>query len=90
MPSVSVPMKSHQDFQSERNDFELVNLGHQVEDLDSLAVRLVELMLRRHDGANRLFQALVFRGLVGEPDGIEVVRALDFAHGAEGNIDRRD
>src|SRR5260370_38851928 len=72
IPSVSVPMKPIRIFSPRVNDFELVDLGHEVEHSHCLAVCLVELVLHRHDGADRLFQPLVLRSLVGEPDRVQV------------------
>jgi hypothetical protein len=69
------------------NDFELMDLRHDIENHDGLAVRLVELMFRRQDGADRLLQALVLRSLVGEPDGVKVMGTLQIAHGVEGDVD---
>src|ERR1035437_7924269 len=78
--------ETHQDLQPERNDFELMDLSHQVEHFHSLPVRLVELVLCRQDGADRLFQALVLRRLVGEPDGVQVMCILQLAHSAERDV----
>ena len=44
-------------------------------------------MLCGENGADSLVQALILRSLIGEPDGIQVVRALDVVHAGERNVD---
>ncbi len=63
-----------------------MHLGHEVEHLHGLVIRLVELVLRCHDGADSLFQALVFRSLVGEPDRVEIMGRLQITYRAEGDV----
>src|ERR1700674_2824475 len=78
--------ETHQHLQPESDDFELMELRHQVEYFHGLVVGLVELVLRRHDGADRLSQFLVLRSQVGEPDRVQVMGILQIAHGAEGDV----
>src|SRR4029077_16646324 len=78
--------EAHQDFQPQGNDFELVDLHHEVEHLHRLVVRLVEFVRHRHNGSDRLFQALVLGNLVVEPDRVQVVRIFQVAHRAEGYV----
>src|SRR5579863_100258 len=78
--------KTHQHLQPESNNLELMDLGHQVEYFHGLAIGLIELVLGRHNRADRLFQQFVFRSLVRKPDGIQVMRILQIAHRAEGDV----
>ena len=63
-----------------------MDLGHKVEQSHCLPVRLVKLMLRRHDRANRLFQPLIFGSLVGEPDGVQVVCIFQITHSRKRDV----
>src|SRR5579859_830787 len=61
-------------------------LRHDVEDSYSLPVRLIELVLARHDRAHCWFDALELRSLVVEPDRIQIMCVLQIAHGREGHV----
>src|SRR2546421_11151725 len=79
--------EAQQNREAERNEFELVNLFHEVKHHHGAAISRVELVLDGHHSAHRALQALVSSGLVVEPDGVEVLRILEVADGGEGDVD---
>ena len=65
-----------------------MDLVHEVKHHHRPAVCRAELVLDGQHSAHRPFQAFVRRGLVVEPDGVEVLRILKVAHGGEGDVDQ--
>ncbi len=88
MPRVSVPMNPSKIFQADGDDFKLVNLFHQIKNTQGAAVGLTELVFASQNRARRLFQPFVFRSLVVEPDGIQVMSVFEFTHSGERDVDR--
>src|SRR4029077_5081008 len=79
--------EAKQNLQADGDDFELVNLFHQIKHAHGTAVGLTELVLGGQDGACRLFESCVLWSFVVEPDGIEVVSVLQVTHGGERDVD---
>ena len=78
--------EAHENLEPERNDFELVHLGHDVENLDGLMVALIEFVRHGENCAHGLLQAFVLRSLVIKPDGVEIMRVFEVGHGGERDV----
>src|ERR1017187_3709497 len=79
--------EAEQNLQADGDELELVNLHHQIKDIQSATVGGIELVLLGHDVARRLLDAFIVVGFVIEPDRVEVVRVLEVAHGGERDVD---
>ncbi len=81
--------RSHQreqHLQGERENFELMQLRHEIRDVYGVVVRGAEMVGRGQGLAQALLRQFIVAG-VTEPDSVQVGRVLDVAHGAEGDID---
>src|SRR5712671_4857409 len=80
--------EAQQNREAECNEFELLDLFHEVKYHHGAAISRVELVLDGHHSAHGTFQAFISSGLVVEPDGIQVLRILNVTDGGERDVDQ--
>src|ERR1700691_1816880 len=78
--------EGQQNLEADGDDLKLVDLHHEVRDIQGAPVGGIESVLRSQDIAHGLFDAQVVVGFVIEPNGVEVVSVFKITHGGEGDI----
>src|ERR1700733_1603001 len=79
--------EGEQDLKPDGDDFELMDLDHEIKDIEGAVVGGNKSMLCAQDITYGLLDSFIVVALIAQPERVEVVSVFKVAHGGEGDVD---